>query len=265
MALRKIHSVKAGPAAVDPTNPQSWNRYAYVNNSPLRYTDPLGLFLHDCAWDGTCMAASFGQGGGPGCGGGAGGIFVDGLPQTVSTGLGGNGMVQCPNNVCNGFTKSGQYFQFFAGAGGVSGYLRFGDIVQGINEANGTFYSNAQYQAYLAQTYPDNIAGQLNRLLSNLIMLFGSKASADPNNPNVVGGHANFELTCSDMTLCGPGRYDNGIHIEYNSSGNLVVHDDTVSPWRGAFSFSALFTANFWEHGFVDYLGGQLCNCVFPQ
>jgi RHS repeat-associated protein len=33
----------AGLAAVDPTNPQSWNRYAYVMNNPLALIDPLGL------------------------------------------------------------------------------------------------------------------------------------------------------------------------------------------------------------------------------
>ncbi len=33
----------AGLAAVDPTNPQTWNRYAYVNNSPMMATDSLGL------------------------------------------------------------------------------------------------------------------------------------------------------------------------------------------------------------------------------
>ncbi len=33
----------AGLAAVDPTTPQSWNRYAYVNNNPLGSVDPLGL------------------------------------------------------------------------------------------------------------------------------------------------------------------------------------------------------------------------------
>ncbi len=33
----------AGLNAVDITNPQSWNRYAYVNNMPLNNIDPLGL------------------------------------------------------------------------------------------------------------------------------------------------------------------------------------------------------------------------------
>jgi len=34
----------AGLAAVDITNPQTWNRYAYVANNPLRNVDPLGLY-----------------------------------------------------------------------------------------------------------------------------------------------------------------------------------------------------------------------------
>jgi RHS repeat-associated protein len=41
----------AGISAVDPANPQTWNRYAYVMNSPLNLTDPLG---EDCYLDGTC-------------------------------------------------------------------------------------------------------------------------------------------------------------------------------------------------------------------
>ena len=35
----------AGLAAVDPTNPQTWNRYAYVGNNPLSNVDGLGLII----------------------------------------------------------------------------------------------------------------------------------------------------------------------------------------------------------------------------
>jgi RHS repeat-associated protein len=33
----------AGMAAADPSNPQTWNRYAYVANNPTNFIDPLGL------------------------------------------------------------------------------------------------------------------------------------------------------------------------------------------------------------------------------
>jgi RHS repeat-associated protein len=40
---RWISPDPAGVGAANPANPQSWNRYAYVINSPLAMTDPLGL------------------------------------------------------------------------------------------------------------------------------------------------------------------------------------------------------------------------------
>jgi RHS repeat-associated protein len=40
---RWISPDPAGLAAVNPTNPQTWNRYAYVMNDPLALVDPLGL------------------------------------------------------------------------------------------------------------------------------------------------------------------------------------------------------------------------------
>jgi RHS repeat-associated protein len=38
----------SGRNAVDPSNPQSWNRYAYVFNSPLSNFDPTGLDDDEC-------------------------------------------------------------------------------------------------------------------------------------------------------------------------------------------------------------------------
>ncbi len=44
---RWMHPDPAGLAAVDPSNPQSWNRYAYALNNPLSNIDPTGL---DCVY-----------------------------------------------------------------------------------------------------------------------------------------------------------------------------------------------------------------------
>jgi len=44
---RWIQPDLAGKGSVDPTNPQTWNRYAYALNNPLALFDPLGL---DCIY-----------------------------------------------------------------------------------------------------------------------------------------------------------------------------------------------------------------------
>ncbi len=86
----------AGLGAVNPGDPQTWNRYAYVRNSPLNRIDPQGLD------DGGCDPDDPDCGGGPdpcddgGCGGGGGG---GGAPPIIDINLGNNG----PSVGYNGF------------------------------------------------------------------------------------------------------------------------------------------------------------------
>lgn len=58
----------AGLAVADPSNPQTWNRYAYVMNSPLSFIDPTGLACYplERAMFGSCAGfegngVSFGE------------------------------------------------------------------------------------------------------------------------------------------------------------------------------------------------------------
>jgi hypothetical protein len=41
--------LSADPFIPDPTNPQSYNRYSYVNNNPLTFSDPSGFSSCDLA------------------------------------------------------------------------------------------------------------------------------------------------------------------------------------------------------------------------
>jgi RHS repeat-associated protein len=56
---RWISPDPAGLGVVDPSNPQTWNRYAYVLNNPAVLIDPLGLY-----WLEACVQVN---GGAPEC------------------------------------------------------------------------------------------------------------------------------------------------------------------------------------------------------
>jgi len=84
----------AGIAAANPANPQSWNRYAYVLNNPLRATDPSGMVmtkqsavpggLAECATDLGCILNWVASTGGGGGGGGGGFILGNDIFDAIS-------------------------------------------------------------------------------------------------------------------------------------------------------------------------------------
>ena len=254
---RWISPDPAGRGAVILATPQTWNLYAYVISNPLSFVDPTGMNL-----DNTCSGAAAdggcgGDGGDPGLGRGPG----SGTP-IPPTPVGIPGF--CDANACcnvNGVPWSfgpGYITSTISGTANImAGQVRYLSILKnGWDPELGINWNDVNY---LAQAN-----AQYNRLSNNLSVLFGDTASADPTNCDLIGGHCNFALTCTDWSSCGPGRYDDGVHIE-NVDGALWVHDDTVSPWTGQFTFGALFTGNSWEHGFVDLIGGTFFVGAFPQ
>jgi RHS repeat-associated protein len=88
--------------SADPSNPQSWNRYAFVVNNPLSSSDPLGLYRQDCVWDGSCGGWG-GDGGGAGYyGGGGSPCTLNGIDTPcggIGGGLGSNAVGRLPDGV----------------------------------------------------------------------------------------------------------------------------------------------------------------------
>ena len=138
----------AGLAAVDMTNPQTWNRYAYVMNNPVTLTDPTGLHYYDCYWSGGCngnMETGGGGGGGSsGYGGGGSVCNLDGQGTGCSNlgGLGSQAYAPCPNSFCSGF-RNGSYVQYAAFANGGGGYFAY----SGPGEAGDLYYNLSTAQA----------------------------------------------------------------------------------------------------------------------
>jgi len=65
-ALGRFMSPDPANAGADPTDPQSWNAYAYVRNNPLALVDPMGLCTFDAEGNavedenGACYEGGFG-------------------------------------------------------------------------------------------------------------------------------------------------------------------------------------------------------------
>lgn len=88
----------AGLGAANPANPQSWNRYAYVVNNPLRAVDPIGLdcvlvYADGAMYDNTSLGEDQ-CGNLVNSGTGLFGVWVDNAPgTTISAGWDANGLL----------------------------------------------------------------------------------------------------------------------------------------------------------------------------
>jgi RHS repeat-associated protein len=118
---RWISPDPAGLAAINPTDPQSWNRYAYVRNSPLVSVDVAGLSCITVSVandDGTTTVYTGDDGDGQGCE--AAGVAPDTpmgqgaiTPQVVNVLSGDSCDVP---GACNGNSGIGQWLSDFFGA-----------------------------------------------------------------------------------------------------------------------------------------------------
>jgi RHS repeat-associated protein len=223
-------SADPGQAGADPGNPQSWNGYGYVGNNPINATDPSGMHIVDCVWDG---CSPFGIGGG----GGGGGVIIDGVEQTTfnTSGLGSNGLAACPNNFCNGFAPVGNgnvaYVQYTAPASGPGSYTAVSTPIP-----DPSLPQNQAYAAYLLDCQHsstpcsggENVTTRYQGLAGNYALVNSTLNSA-----SVTGMIPDPSIT-SNIMHGGPSWYDWSLvgtgHVATNPYGEVESHFDTFSP-----------------------------------
>ena len=265
----------AVPEAVpyaDMSNPQSLNLYTYVGNNPVNSVDADGHTTGEngqpCGQVGMQDPGTGGQGGGalgevpcgpPPAAGDLTEVIVDGQVQEAGTGAANSRAVaQCPDSGCSGFDASGNYMQFWATAGGASGYLGQAAFAGGLNDWNGKFYTNAQLLTEVIQPAVDSQHAELAARISLLNGKDYSTVYGYLTNPVVNGGNADFAYTgpakdlefMNDSTLARKDRMYGAPSIHMH---NGTIHLDTVSPY-------SYYGLGLLGHFFGDVVFGSINN-----
>jgi RHS repeat-associated protein len=220
---RWISPDRAALAAVDRTNPQTWNRYAYVTGNPLKYVDPRGLSAasSDCVWNGRC------------------GCILDGVAVSCGSvsGLGSNGIAACPNNFCAGMAN-GVYMQYTAdpNAAGFYSCLTTGS------------FSTQQQAGIAAVTCSNGLSIYYNReYVGNIYQETNGEYSFTPGiQQGPDSGHVDFNGIPDDTDFSGFYHTHGAFDINYNNEQFSGVPGD-------------INTANSVRNqGFPTYLGTPL-------
>jgi len=276
---RELPAIQSRFLSPDPAG-FGWNQYAYPTN-PNSEVDPSGLIAylgpglrgvivpdHPCPSSGTVVQARCLSGSGPGSVSGT--CNVDGLDEDCGM-ASPDATVQCPNNACSGFANT-QFVQFIAGAGGAQGYVNFSNIAQGLNEWNGSFYTNSQFETLINQ-----MVEVQREALADAIS--NASSSADGSNWDAIyaslqyngtqGGHADFtwvpvpgapdEQTDPSLDFVRQGAWDTGgceLMCRYGSFdaihyNNDMFHLDTVGANWG-------YGLGLLLHGLIDFGIGNI-------
>jgi len=266
---RWISPDPAGMSVVNPADPQTWNRYGYVRNSPLTATDRSGLMMRV-------------QGSDCGCGG----LMGDDASALANAILATQAWGEPPGEIL--FTEVGfggspdasvMFNSPVAQQSCLGGYCMVGSYNFATANADGTWtvdwqaQKNAEIADALTVFYEQAqaVADQLGISLDELLAAQNLDSSSALQ-PFLKGGNWNF-LVPEDVPNpdCPSDRCGSfpSLHFPPDESGNdlvtgnpyFYVHLDTANPYNWTF-----FPEGFITHGVVDvFLGNTLFAPGIPR